>query len=239
MPKHIFFDLDNTLMLSRTEMRAEHQPLFKRLCDKLDVVVISGARETQIRKQIPTSVTTHYFVLGQTGNHAVDKVGNELWKESFTKEQENATYAIIGTFKKELHLSVRDENDLVEHRGAQISYSPIGHNEALEKKYAFDPGAEMRKRIIKDHADEIAHLNALGVDVVPGGTTCFDFFLHGKTKGYNVSRLIKREDWDRDDCVYVGDALFPGGNDETVIGVVPTHSVKNPDETFEYIKTLL
>ena len=79
------------------------------------------------------------------------------------------------------------------------------------------------------------HLNELAIDVVPGGTTCFDFFLRGKNKGYNVLRLIKKKDWRNTECVYVGDALFPGGNDETVIGVIPTHPVQGPDETFAFI----
>ena len=86
---------------------------------------------------------------------------------------------------------------------------------------------------------DVVHLNELGVDVVPGGTTCLDFFLRGKNKGYNVLRLIKKEGWLHEDCIYVGDALFPGGNDETVLGVIPTHAVKDPDETFAFVQSLL
>ena len=45
--------------------------------------------------------------------------------------------------------------------------------------------------------------------------------------------------WKKEDCLYVGDALFPGGNDETVIGIVPTHAVKDPDDTFRFIESNL
>ncbi|HEY4527082.1 MAG TPA: HAD-IIB family hydrolase [Candidatus Paceibacterota bacterium] len=239
MPKHIFFDLDNTLMMSRTTMMLTRQPLFKTLCDQRDVIVVSGASESQIKTQIPDSIGARFYVLAQTGNHALDKAGRELWKESFTKEQTDVTLDLIETFKKELDLAVKDGNDLVELRGSQISYSPIGHHEDLQKKYAFDPRAELRKRMIRAHLSEIVRLNELGVDVVPGGTTCFDFFLHGRSKGFNVNRLLKHEGWRSEECVYVGDALFPGGNDETVIGIVPTVPVANPDETFTAIKQLL
>ena len=71
MLEHIFFDLDNTLMLSRTVMKAEHQPLFKTLCDKKDVIVVSGAQALQIETQIPGSIGTQFYVLGQTGNQAL------------------------------------------------------------------------------------------------------------------------------------------------------------------------
>ncbi len=230
-------------MLSRTEMAARHRPLFKELCEQRDVIVVSGAREEQVRRQIPGdlpgSIYLGFYVLSQYGNHAYAKNAMILWKESFTSEQTAATLALIEIIKKELALTVSDASDLIEQRGSQISYSPIGHHEQLEKKYAFDPDGAMRRRVIGEHKVEVSKLNVLGVDVVPGGTTCFDFFLLGKNKGYNIARLIKHEKWDKVDCIYVGDALFPGGNDETVIGVIPTHPVKDPDETFAYVKTLL
>lgn len=239
MPQHIFFDLDNTLMLSRTVMKAEHQPLFKKLSDTKNVIVVSGAQESQVRTQIPDSVGAKFYILAQTGNHAIDKDGHELWKESFTDEQVAATLELIEKIKKELNLTVKDPNDLVELRGSQISYSPIGHHEDLQKKYAFDPKTELRRSMVTKHLSEIVRLNHLGVDVVPAGTTCFDFFLRGKNKGHNVSRLIKYNGWRMPECIYVGDALFPGGNDETVMGITPTRSVTNPDETFSYIQTLI
>jgi hypothetical protein len=79
----------------------------------------------------------------------------------------------------------------------------------------------------------------MGVDVRPGGTTTFDFTIAGKHKGFNIMRLIEKEGWKKEDCVYVGDALFPGGNDETVIDVIATHAVNDPDETFRFIEQSL
>jgi len=74
---------------------------------------------------------------------------------------------------------------------------------------------------------------------LPGGTTGLDFFLAGHNKGVNVAHFIDRQKWNKEDCLYVGDALFPGGNDACVIGVIPTHAVGGPDETFEYIQECL
>ena len=239
MLEHIFFDLDNTLMLSRTVMKAEHQPLFKTLCDKKDVIVVSGAQALQIETQIPGSIGAQFYVLGQTGNQALEKNGKIIWQESFNKEQTDATLAFIKMIQKELNLTVKDPHDLVELRGAQISYSPIGHHEDLQKKYAFDPEVKKRRQILNAHMSDVVQLNELGIDVIPGGTTCFDFFLRGKSKGYNVLRLIKKEGWLHEDCVYVGDALFPGGNDESVLGLIPTHAVKEPEETFIFVQSLL
>ncbi len=239
MPKHIFFDLDGTLTRSRTLMTTPHQELFRELCRKKDVVVVTGGQISQIKQQIPPSFDGEYFALSQSGNHAIAKNGDVLWSERFTPEQTAAIRAFVKTVHDEVALPVKDENDLVEDRGSQISYSLLGHHEDTSKKEAFDPGAQKRLALLTKHKEEVEKLRAVGADVRPGGTTTFDFTIAGKHKGFNITRLIEREGWKKEDCVYVGDALFPGGNDETAIGVVPTHAVKDYNETFDFVKSHL
>ncbi len=239
-PSHVFFDLDGTLTRSRTLMDDAHQPLFEKLCRAHDVIVVTGGQVSQIEKQIPPRFTGLYYALSQSGNHAVAKNGDILWSERFSDVQKTAILAFIRLVHDEERLQVKDENDLVEDRGSQISYSLIGHHEDIAKKEAFDRGAKKRLNILARHADIVSQLKRTGADVRPGGTTTFDFTVAGKHKGFNVTRLIEKEGWDKEECLYIGDALFPGGNDETVIGVVPTHPVKDQNETFDFIaKSLL
>src|SRR3990167_6118035 len=75
--------------------------------------------------------------------------------------------------------------------------------------------------------------------VVPAGTTNFSFIPAGKHKGFNVNRLRELMGWEKDECVYIGDALFLGGNDYVVVGVVPTRQVKDPQDTFLLVKAML
>ncbi len=235
-PKYFFFDLDGTLTRSRTLMAEAHQELFDKLCKEKDVIVVTGGQLSQIQKQIPPRFDGAYFVLSQSGNHAITKDGHILWSEHFSPEQKTVILEFARTIHDEVNLSVKDENDLVEDRGSQISYSMIGHHEDVNKKEAFDPGAKKRLEILSQHAKEVTHLREVGVDVRPGGTTTFDFTIAGKHKGFNITRLIEKEGWKKEDCVYVGDALFPGGNDETAIGVIPTHAVEDPDGTFSFVQ---
>lgn len=239
MIKHFFFDVDGTLTRSRSLMAEVNQPIFERLCHERDVIAVTGAQFSQIQKQIPERFTGMYYALSQSGNHALSKNGEVLWSEKFTPEQKEAIFTLIEKIRAELNLHVKDESDLVEDRGSQISYSLIGHHEDISKKEAFDPGAKKRVAIMERHAEDIARLREAGADVRAGGTTCLDFTEAGKHKGYNVIRLIEHEGWKKDECVYVGDALFPGGNDETVIGVIPTRAVKGPEETFAFIESEL
>lgn len=237
MLKHLFFDLDETLTFSRSAMKREHVPLFLELCEKKDVIVVSGAQESQMRKQLPRE--GRFFMLTQSGNHAISVDGTILWKESFSDEQRSAVEAFIRGIHDDIMLPVRDEDDLVEDRGSQISYSLIGHNEELQIKKAFDPDGSMRRLILDKHQALKDALTSAGVEVTIGGTTCLDFFLAGRNKGYHVPRLIEQMGWRKEDSIYVGDALQPGRNDESVIGVLPTMEVTGPDDTFSFIKEVL
>ena len=44
--------------------------------------------------------------------------------------------------------------------------------------------------------------------------------------------------WNKDECVYYGDALIPGGNDESVIGVIETIPVVNHRDTYRKLQEL-
>jgi phosphomannomutase len=235
MYSHFFFDLDDTLTESRTTMVPHHIEQFLSLCFAHDVIVISGAQDSQMQKQIPASARGLYYRLTQNGNHAVAPDGSILWSERFTNEQETAIDAFITEVHDALALTVKDESNLVEHRGSQISYSLIGHDEDREIKKAFDPDASKRKAILVQHAQTVAELEKLGIEITAGGTTCFDIFQKGMNKGYHVQNLITKQGWNKGDCIYVGDAIEPGRNDESVIGVIETYSVKNPDDTFAFI----
>ncbi|MBI5644822.1 HAD-IIB family hydrolase [Candidatus Kaiserbacteria bacterium] len=239
MSKHIFFDLDKTLTASRTPMALGHQALFARLCDIRDVIVVTGGTREQIREQITPQFDGRYYILAQSGNQVFSKDGSILRDEKLSEIQLAAIMRCIDLLKKHFAIQVRDENDTVENRGAQVAYSVLGFHEDVKKKYAFDPDDSRRQAALATFTKEREQLLENGVEVIPAGTTNFSFIPAGRHKGYNVERFRKDMRWEKDDCAYVGDALFPGGNDESVIGVIPTKSVKNPDDTFIFIKDML
>lgn len=240
--KHIIFDMDGTLIPSRSPMKAEHREPFLELCAARDVAVITG-QDTEHMEQFLPPQKGNYFVMSRQGNWTVDRDGNTLWQEHVTPEQAAAVEAFGKTltdeFLRDEGMTLRDPNDIFENRVSQLATSVVGFHAPNEIKYSVDPHQTKRQELLTRHADEVASLLSLGIQVMPAGTTTYDFILAGKHKGYNVTRLIEREGWKKEDCVYVGDALFKGGNDEAVIGVIDTHAIKDPDETFEYVKEIL
>ena len=208
-----FFDLDGTLTESWSEITSK---LFDVLNHIRTKVIISGADERQMRSQL---AGLRCSVMSQNGNI------NDLWKRLLTPEEKAKIHAHIALYSPHLM------NDKVEDRGAQISYSCVGHHSNLDVKKAFDPSREKRREILAKYPPPE------GIEINIAGTTCLDYFPTGLNKAANILRYMELKKWKRRECVYIGDALVPGGNDESMIGVLPTLQVKNWQETHKYLTT--
>jgi HAD superfamily hydrolase (TIGR01484 family) len=223
--KHLFFDLDGTVTRSRTPITKK---MFKRLAGtKKDIIVITGARLEQMESQLGG---LECFMMPQNGNHAVF-AGEELWRDVLHPDKVLEIMDHINTLSASRTWDVPDETDLLEDRGCQISYSIYGHHAPVEDKEKFDPDQKKRKKLLEEHP-----LNSDTIEAKIAGTTCLDYMRKGRNKGYNVTRLIERMGWNKDECVYFGDALFPGGNDEAVIGVIDTVQVDNQEDTYNKLE---
>ncbi|MDP3645797.1 MAG: HAD-IIB family hydrolase, partial [bacterium] len=233
------FDLDNTLTPSKSHIEDAHIPILKQLADRNDVIVVSGHGEKDIKNHLTPTLEGFYYILGQNGNRAEMKDRSVLWNNSLSRDKKDAIFAFIKKARAYLNYKVKDENDIVEDRDSQIAFSLIGHHEDKKIKDAFDPDHAKRRKLLTDLADDVKKLEKAGVEIRTGGTTNLDIFELGKNKGYNVEKFIETMGWQKDECLYIGDALFPGGNDETVIGIIATHAVKDHNDTFEFIKNTL
>lgn len=217
----LFFDLDGTLTPSRQNIKPDMADLLARLGHT--IVIVSGSTNEQIRRQVGS---LRYFSLGQNGNQAIDTEGRSMWDNSLDEQEKNEVRAHIEAIRPYIDHAVPDEQDLIEDRGSQISFSIYGHHAPPEAKKACDGDFKKRRALLADHPFVSARM-----EVQIGGSTCLDYFRKGSNKGSNVRRLIEMNDWKPEDCIYFGDALFPGGNDETVVGTIDTVQVRDEDDT--------
>lgn len=231
--------MDNTLTRSKSPIAPEHIPILKALCERADVVVVSGHGDDKIDEHLSSDLHGLYYMLGQNGNQAVTRDGTVLWEHKLSDTQKQAAYDFAAKVRAHMPIVVKDDNDLLEDRGCQIAFSLIGHHEDKEKKEAFDPDHQIREKLLREMAADVEELVRGGIEVRSAGTTNFDMFAVGKNKGYNIHAFIEHMQWEAQDCLYIGDALYPGGNDETVIGTIPTHAVKDYRETYEYLAGIL
>lgn len=211
--KHLIFDLDGTLTESRQQMSIEMLEKLATLSQ--DIVVISGAERKRIEYQL--NGFEPEYILAQSGSEC------KFWKRTFTERDNVEVLRHIKSIQK--YFKIKDREDLVQHRGCQISFSFLGHNMDMELKKDFDPNGSQRRGTL-----QIIPFFSNNLEVRIAGTTCLDYTYKDSTKGKNIQRLLRHLDWKKEDCVYFGDSTFSGGNDETVVGIIKTVQVDGPED---------
>ncbi len=125
--------------------------------------------------------------------------------------------------------------DTIEDRGSQITYSALGQHAPIEEKKKWDPDFSKRKKI-KGFLDQL--LPEFSVRL--GGATSIDVTKPGIDKAYGIRKLRDMLGIAIDDMIYVGDALFPGGNDYPAkeAGALSI-AVRDPHETKRVVETII
>jgi HAD superfamily hydrolase (TIGR01484 family) len=226
--KHLFFDMDQTIAPARQPILPEMYKLLSSLDHSL--VIVSGQEVDKIgwqSNQLPT------YTLGQIGNHATDVSDNELWNIELETFHKAEILSHIEQLTQQLDHDLNHDWNPIEDRGAQITFSPIGNTAPHELKQAYDPDAAKRKLLLENTPFDSEELV-----VKIGGSTSYDYIHKDRHKGTNVQKLIDLKGWNPDDCIYFGDGLYPGGNDEAVIGVIETVLVEDHLDTYAKLKKM-
>lgn len=229
MYKHLFFDMDQTLAPARQLILPEMFNFVSQLPQ--DIIIVSGQEVAKIEAQSNQLVA---YRLGQNGNHAVDPKGNELWHVPLQPNEREEIMSHINKLLASLDEEPNPEWHPIEDRGAQITFSPVGNTAPNEIKKIYDPNRKKREAML----EKIPFVSE-NMIVKLGGSTSLDYFHKDRHKGFNVQKLIELKGWQKSECLYFGDGLFPGGNDEAVIGVIETVSVRDHLHTYELLQQLL
>ena len=224
--KHFFFDMDKTVAPSRQPIRPEMYDLLAGLAE--DVILVSGQLCEKIKWQ-SNELPAAY--LGQNGNHAIDEDSTELWHTPLTDTERAEVLAHIETLMSALPEQPNPEYDPIEDRGAQITFSPVGNTAPVELKLPYDPDKKKRFALMEQYPFESETMMLL-----IGGTTSMDYVPKERHKGANVKKYIELKGWNPEECVYYGDGLYPGGNDEFVIGVIDTVLVEDEIDCYNKLK---
>lgn len=227
--KHLFFDMDQTVAPSRQPILVEMYDLLNSLPH--DIIIVSGQEVDKILWQ---SNKLPAYTLGQNGNHATDVSNNELWNIPLDDIHRSEILTHIKKIVKILDHDLNHEWNPIEDRGAQITFSPIGNTAPVKEKSVYDPDRKKRDNMLAK-----VPFDSKDLVVKIGGSTSFDYIHKDRHKGANVQKLIDLMGWDKNEAIYFGDGLFPGGNDEAVIGVIETVYVEDHLDTYKKLKDML
>ena len=243
MKRLLIFDLDGTLAESKAPIDAEMATLLGGLLGIVKVAVISGGDWPQFEKQVLSHLPhdkrlVNLSLLPACGTKFYQYAGDwkKIYSEDFTgDEKEN----IVSSLNKAIGAAGfkvdKVWGEVIEDRGSQITFSALGQQAPLEEKKQWDPDFSKRKKI-----------KALLEKLIPefsvrlGGATSVDVTKPGIDKAYGIRKLRDTLGITIQEMMFVGDALFPGGNDYPAeeAGVVSIR-VRDPHETKRVIEAIV
>jgi len=233
-------DMDGVISESRTKTKPKMIRLLKRLADKYTLAVISGGTLNLMKYQFLDKIRNEVFEVFllptsglkcYTSNSDVETI----YSEEMPKEIKEKIIRVISKMIKVYKLQPITF-DVIEDRGAQITYSILGRIAPLKEKKKYDTDGKKRKYYIESFLKRRLE----GINIVVGGTTSIDFTMKGKDKGYGVKTFLKHFNLKSKDCVFFGDKLSNGGNDYPIRKIIKKCvAVKNPEDAYTKLRGLL
>jgi phosphomannomutase len=243
MKKLIVFDLDGTLAESKSSLDTEMASLLSALLGIVKVAVISGGNWPQFEKQVLSNLPhdehlKNLSLLPTCGTKFYQFTGDwkKIYSEDFTYEEKRK---ITSSLKQAIDSSdfkvEKVWGEAIEDRGSQITYSALGQEAPIDEKKKWDPDFSKRKKI-KALLDELIPEFSVRL----GGTTSVDVTKPGIDKAYGMRKLRDTLGISIQEMIFIGDALFPGGNDYPAkeAGALSIQ-VRDPDESKRVIEAII
>jgi HAD superfamily hydrolase (TIGR01484 family) len=244
MKSLVGFDLDGTLAPSKGAIDDEMSELLGKLLDVVKVSVISGGALEQFQQQLIANLPKkanfdNLSILPTCGTKFLvyrDGKWEMLYSEDLSQAQRQKIEAALRTAVDQAGFKVEKTwGEQIEDRGSQITFSALGQQAPLEAKSQWDPDFSKRKKI-----QALLDVSIPEFSVRMGGTTSIDVTLPGIDKAYGIYKMRDILHVPIDQMIYVGDALFPGGNDYPArsTGAVCIQ-VRDPNETKRVIEAII
>jgi HAD superfamily hydrolase (TIGR01484 family) len=246
LPRVVMFDADNTLAKSKQPLEKEMAMLFATLSTKTNVAVISGGKLEQLIEQVaqqlpPSADLGRVYILPTSGAALYTYEEHEwikVYEEEIEIDEADRVEELVSSAVAETGIvdcDVQAHGERIEYRGSEISFSALGQNSPLDEKEAWDPDRTKRTKLQTVLANLLPEY-----DVKIGGLTTIDITKHGINKAYGIRKLAEYLEIPISEMLYIGDALYPGGNDEVVKETsIATHAVENPDDTLAFLHKIL
>lgn len=240
----IAFDIDDTLSVSKQSLQPALAQLLVKLSFLIPIGIISGAKKDQILTQLMVNIEgakrENFFLFpnGGAGAYTYTPTGElvTIYEHAISEEEAKKITAvaekiIADTKINEGHMLY---GEVVEWRGPSVAISLLGQTAPPEIKKDFDPNQLKRLELIKLFKEALPEFSYR----IGGGTT-IDINQPGIDKAFGMREFSKLIAIPEENILYVGDALYEGGNDYAVLSTnLKVHAVKNPEDTERFLSSL-
>jgi len=250
----IVFDLDGTLTPSKSPLEPDMARALAALLQKKRVAVIGGGTYAQFTKQFmrrlhcPSALLPNLFLFPTTST-SFYRYRNGAWKNVYHRaltpaDKKKIMRAFDDAFKEVGYVKPKKlYGKMIEDRDSQLTFSALGQDVVTRlgrkgiamKERWFKENQPLRLKIVKIMQHKLPLF-----EVRSGGLTSIDVTQKGIDKAYGVRQIEKVLKVRITDMVFIGDALYKGGNDaaakKTGVQTIPT---SGPKETIAIIKKIL
>nr|MBC7611337.1 HAD-IIB family hydrolase [Pseudopedobacter sp.] len=243
MKKLIIFDLDGTLAESKSAIDQEIGNLLSRLLEVAQEAIISGGAWPQFEKQVLDHLPANYptkklSILPTCGTqyYQYQNGWKELYAENFTETERKKIIEHLNEAVEKAGLDIKKTwGEQIEDRGSQITFSALGQQAPLKEKKDWDNDFAKRKKV-----KVLLDISLKDFSITMGGATSIDITKPGIDKAYGIHKLQEVLGIKIDDMLFIGDALFEGGNDHPARKTgVTCIQVRDPEETKRVIETII
>ncbi len=249
----IVFDLDGTLARSKTPMDAEMIELMKQLLAIKKVAVIGGGKYEVFQMQLLEPMQSagnllndlFIFPATSTSFYRYDNGWQRIYSLELPAEDREKIRKTFEEVFRDLGYIHPEKTygDIIEDRITQVTFSVFGQDvvkvlgdEGLQLKEDWkEKNTPLKMQIAEMVQERLPHLS-----VRAAGHTSIDVTQKGIDKAYGLKQIEEYLSVPIAKMLFIGDAIFPGGNDYAVVGTgVEYIQVKDPEETKAIIRNLI
>jgi hypothetical protein len=218
----VIFDLDGTLTPSKLPISSKTAGLLAKLIGEIQVAVIGGGHFRQFQKQLlakipKTAENLENLFLFPANSTSFFRLKNKKWKKIYgyslaEKEKQKIFSAFEKAFKENGYNKPRKVyGKIIEDRDSQITFSALGQKAPIAEKEKWNKNNDVRRKLMGSLKKELP-----GFEIRSGGLTSIDITKKGIDKAYGVRKIGEIFKMPISKMIFVGDALYPGGNDRAV-----------------------
>lgn len=242
----IMTDLDGTLAESKARVSDSMGIAIAAVLEHMPFAVISGGAYEQFQKQLLTALPEtanlkNLYLFPTSGSRCYTYQNGEwqtVYEHLFSEEERVKVLDALTLSLKETGLDTPPSKVWglrIAERGSQITFSGLGQEAPLDEKKKWDPDflirAPLRDSLTKRLPGFLVRANA---------TTSIDITKAGIDKAFGLHEYGSRISIPLSEILYIGDALFAGGNDEPVMNTeVQTRPVTGPNETEKVLREIV
>lgn len=243
----IVFDMDGTLTPSKARMTSVMSALLRRLLRVKKVAVIGGGKYALFRRQFVNRIkfrgeelkNLFLFPTSSTSFYRYERGG---WRNVYSyvlslAEKKKILRAFAEVFRDLNYGKPKKTYGVIlEDRDTQITFSALGQTAPVRLKEDWNRRHNsLRLCLARLLQKKLPHFN-----VRVGGLTSIDVTEKGIDKAYGIRQIEKYLRVPRRKMLFVGDAIFPGGNDYAVVRAgVDYVKVSGPADTARLTRFLI